>query len=229
MGRGQALGRAVAQRAWRSGTGRGRRFRGHLDWLARAAPSGNSVRHHAHIRVARLDRPPGGLMRSHSMQVMAVEYDLAVLVRRQYQRNVVVISGRQRTRAGNHAFISTHVWWIRVIDVQVRIRIRHQLRELVDPDDLEVVLFRRIVDYGTDIGGKCRPSDHQDRGGKRGPKACAAHEQQPSYDPEPADDPSGISTGLPAARHPAIPSAITLTLSYPASTARSAASCEAMH
>src|SRR5579885_6047 len=58
--------------------------------LARRTPSGNSVRHHAHVRVAGFDRPTGGLVRSHSMLVMAVENQLRVLVGRQFLGYVVV-------------------------------------------------------------------------------------------------------------------------------------------
>src|ERR1700680_3156114 len=40
--------------------------------LARVFPAHDAVHHHTHVLVARLDRPPGGLMRSHSMRVGAI-------------------------------------------------------------------------------------------------------------------------------------------------------------
>src|SRR5439155_9595295 len=50
--------------------------------LAGVVPTLDAVGHHAHVGVASFGRPPGGLVRGHSMCVRAVENELGILRRR---------------------------------------------------------------------------------------------------------------------------------------------------
>src|ERR1700685_1937454 len=103
--------------------------------LAGLLPTFDAVAHHAHVCVSRCYRPPGGFMRRSSMQVGAVEDELRVFGRRQFFRDVVLVVAGEQMRAGNHAGRRAQAPSVRVIDINVGIRIGHQRGELVDADD----------------------------------------------------------------------------------------------
>jgi hypothetical protein len=62
-----------------------------IDRLARMAPTLDTVAHDADVGVSGFDRPPGGFMRSVSMQVGAVENKFRALFGGQLFRCVVFI------------------------------------------------------------------------------------------------------------------------------------------
>jgi hypothetical protein len=62
-----------------------------IDRLARMAPTLDTVAHHADVGVSGCNRPPGGFMRSVSMQVGAVENKLRALLGGQLVRDVVLV------------------------------------------------------------------------------------------------------------------------------------------
>ncbi len=65
-----------------------------IDRLARMAPTLDTVAHHADVCVSGCNRPPGGFMRSVSMQVGAVEDEFRALVGGQlFCRVVLVVAG----------------------------------------------------------------------------------------------------------------------------------------
>jgi hypothetical protein len=51
-----------------------------LDRLAGVGPAEDSVFHHRDVRVTGIDRPPGGVVRGHSMQVCAIKDQRRALV-----------------------------------------------------------------------------------------------------------------------------------------------------
>ena len=62
-----------------------------IDRLARMAPTLDTVAHHADVGVSGCNRPPGGFMRSVSMQVGAVEDKFRALLGGQLVRDVVLV------------------------------------------------------------------------------------------------------------------------------------------
>ena len=62
-----------------------------IDRLARMAPTLDTVAHHADVGVSGRNRPPGGFMRSVSMQVGAVENKLRAPLGGQLFRDVVLV------------------------------------------------------------------------------------------------------------------------------------------
>src|SRR5713101_893326 len=62
-----------------------------INRFARMPPTLDAVAHHADVGVSGCNRPPGGFMRSVSMQVGAVENQFRVLLGGQLLRNVVLV------------------------------------------------------------------------------------------------------------------------------------------
>ena len=62
-----------------------------IDRLARMLPTVDAVAHHADVGVSGCNRPPGGFMRSVSMQVGAVEDKFRALLGGQLVRDVVLV------------------------------------------------------------------------------------------------------------------------------------------
>jgi hypothetical protein len=72
-----------------------------IDRLARMLPTFDAVAHHADVGVSGFDRPPGGFMRSVSMQVGAIENQFRAFLGRQLFRYVVLVVAGQKMRARN--------------------------------------------------------------------------------------------------------------------------------
>ncbi len=70
-----------------------------INRLARMLPTLDAVTHDANVSVSCFNRPPGGFMRSLSMQVGAVEYEFRALVGRQFVRHIVLVVACQKMRA----------------------------------------------------------------------------------------------------------------------------------
>ena len=99
---------------------------GIVNLLARLLPSLDSVAHDAHVAVTRCFRPPGGFMRRASMQVGAVEYELRAFVGGQLAGDVVLVVAGEKMRSRNHAGARAQAPSVRIVDVNVRVRVGHQ-------------------------------------------------------------------------------------------------------
>ena len=62
-----------------------------IDRLARVAPALDTVAHDADVGISGFNRPPGGFVRSVSMQVGAVEDELRAFLGGQLFRDVVLV------------------------------------------------------------------------------------------------------------------------------------------
>lgn len=96
-----------------------------LNRLMQRGPSRDPIAHHRYILVASGDRPPGGLMRSHSFVIRAIKNQLGVFVLRQLGVDVVIVVEAEQMRSGNHAELLARRGMIGVADPDPAIRIRY--------------------------------------------------------------------------------------------------------
>ena len=133
-----------------------------IDRLAGFLPTLDAVAHHAYVGVSCSNRPPGGFMRRRSMQVGAVKNQLRTFAGRQFFRDIVLVVAGQQMRARNDAGGRPQSPTVSIIYVHVRIRIVHQRRQFIDPDNRELVRCRlRVVDQLADIKSKRRGSHRE--------------------------------------------------------------------
>src|ERR1700678_4589916 len=111
-----------------------------LDRLASIDPALDAVSPDAHVSVSRGHRPARGFMRRGTLRVGAVEDELRVFIGRQRGGDVILVVAAEEMCSGNYAGSRSQAPSVRVIDINVGVRIGHQRSELVGGDDSEVVL-----------------------------------------------------------------------------------------
>src|SRR5215467_6102516 len=96
------------------------------------------------------------------MQVVTVKDQLGIFVRGQLPGHVVVTVRGERARSRNHPFRFAHLRPVGIEEMNVCVRVAHQLGKIVDVDLLEIILLGFVVDDGTYVSREGRYRDYHD-------------------------------------------------------------------